>query len=234
MTRSEILRKYEESVQNAYKSYSILPHACKLIEVPKSYQEGEFKMFAQKLKIEKELLYNPANSFLLDSLGIDMAHAEIKQIIEEILKTATPVVFKSEATHNSLVKQITEHFAEGFNPKFLFVPIDYYMDVWKWTIADSPSKSGRFGYEWNIGNEIKLKIKYSNKRTPFDHFIISDKSFNEWKYRSDPKTGERFTVKFDTASDEINAYLNLKTVFQFTITDPEANRVLKFKSKKKK
>lgn len=228
------LRKYEQQILKAYKSYSILPNACRLIEVPKKYEEGKFEMFAHRLEIKKELLYNDANVFMVDSLGTDMAHVEIKHILKEISKTAKPKVIHSEVTRDLLIQQILEHYAKGFNPKFIFVPIDYYMDVWKWTLEGlGRGKSVTAGYEWYIHDNIRLKIKYSNKRTPFNHFIISDKSFNEWKFRPDPKTGERLTARYDTDSHRINAYLNLKTVFNFTITDPEANLVLKFKEKKK-
>jgi len=235
MNKFDKIKSYENKILKAYKSYSILSDACHLIKFPSKHEYGTFQKFAQKIKIKKEKLFNDASVLLVDSLGIDMAHAEVKLILDEINNATKPIATNSEVTREKIIEYVLEHFANGYNPKFLFVPIEYSIDVWKWTLEGlSSGKRVRAGYEWILNDQIKLKIKYSNKRTPFDNFIIVDKHFNEWQYKADSKTGERITAGFDIKSNDEYAFLELQNIFKFIIHEPEANMVLKFKMKKKK
>ena len=234
MKISEKLREYEQQILKSFQSYSIIPNTCKLVKVPQDYEFGTFNMVAHRIKIKKEILFEENSTFVVDNLGTDMAHAEIKYLLNEITKKSKPQTINSIATRDKLIEFIGKQIENGFNPDFIFVPIDYYMDVWKWTSEGIPSHVRvKHGYEWYIDNDIRLKIKYSNKRTPFDYFIITDSKYNKWFYKSDPNTSERLTASFDTNTDDINAYLNLKTVFKLSIEDPKTNLILKFKPKKK-
>ena len=74
-----------------------------------------------------------------------------------------------------------------------------------------------------------LKIKFSSKYAEFNDIIITSKETNVWQYRPDITTGDRITAKFEdwekSAYSE-NIILLVRTIFNFRITNKEANFVL--------
>lgn len=227
----EKIGEYEKKIIQSYENYSILPHACNLVPVPEGYELGTFSKFANRIAIEKEILLHEPGIINLGSLGIDIAHAETNEIVHQITTKSPPKEIDQEVSRDFLKEAIISQRDLGFNPQFMFVPIDYFMNMWNWSLVKfrRADFDGQGGYYWTIDDHTTVKIKYSNKRSPFDNFIITDPTYNIWQYRTDEKTGGRVTASFDTKSDSINAYLLIQTIFKFTATNPKANLVLKFK-----
>jgi len=228
------LSEYEKQIISSYQNYSIVPYACKAVKVSTGSDLGKFFRLGNRLKIERDILLNESHSVFLGNLGISVAHEETKTIVKDIAKSAAVEKLDVPASEYYLTAAIMSQIERGFNPRFIFVPIDYFLDVWKWSSERfrRVNFDGQGGYEWVIDNNIKLRIKYSNKYTPFDNFIIVDPVYNEWRYRPDSKTGGRLTASFEDKLDPDNLFLNVHTLFKFDVTESDANLVLKFKPKK--
>lgn len=229
------LKEYERQIITAYENYSIVQFACAPVKISQSHERGKFLRLGNRLKIEKDILLNESHSVDLTNLGIGVAHGETKTVVNDITKSTTIRKIDSYATEDLLINAVFDQIDRGYNPRFVFVPIDYFLDIWKWSTARF--RRGNFdglgGYEWIIDNQTRLKVKYSNIHTPFENFIIVDPAYNIWNYRQ-TKTGGRLTASFEESlEDSENFYLNVHTVFKFDVTEPAANLVLKFKPKEK-
>ncbi len=122
--------------------------------------------------------------------------------------------------------------SQGYHPNVVFIPIEYYNDVFDWNKTHKPYDSAGSIVDTLYLDDptLNLRIKYSNKIIKFEDVIITSKDVNHWKYRLDAETKGRVTAKFDwDIQDEENSILLVKTVFKFTADRDGGNAVLKIR-----
>lgn len=223
------LRELENQIRKSYNNVSILDHVCTLESVSEETDYGTYQQFAGKFEINRERVTNPTNFLMLGELGASVARSEIIFLINELSTFA-----KSEIDTFSIDKIKEKVFmmrSQGYHPNTVFIPIEYYEDVFEWNKTHKPYGSGGSIVDSLYLDPISnLQIKYSNKKIEFEDVIITSKDANHWKYRPDAETNGRITAKFDwDVQNDENSILLVKTVFKFETDRNGGNTVLKIR-----
>ena len=237
MDKNEIntkLIQLENQIRNSYYKASIVENVCTIRPVLESIEHGEYKQFAQKFRINKEPILDTSGTLLLDGIGDSLAFGEINFIIKALSD------YEKSTINTFSVKKIEEKFFEMKNhthtPNMVFIPIEYYHDIYEWNKTHKPCGSAGSIFDrlcFSDGNS--LRIQFSNKKIEFEDIIITSRDANHWNYRPDSETQGRLTVKFDWGtSDSENAILLIKTVFKFVNEDKNRNSIIKINDFKKR
>lgn len=233
MTAEEIqrtLEKLEKQIKDAYSRYSIIDKVCRPVPVNPSERFGKFTQFASRFLIERQHITDSSVFLMLDEIGTSVARDETKYIIDYLSKSS-PSKNVEKVSHSDLIHEVSRLWSEGFTPNHIFMPIDYFHDVFEWN-RGRPLATYERGLSatdsLQISPDLILKISYSNKYVEFEDIIITSRKANKWEYRPVDDTPNRLIVKFDwNYNDPINTILEVKTVFNFVVEYPEGNFVLK-------
>ena len=184
-------------------------------------------------KINRDQITNPINVLLLGELGSSVARSEIKTLLDSFSECDTTEI--DTFSFEKIREKVFSMKSNGHNPNAIFVPIEYFHNVYDWNKEKKPYDSpGSLFDVLYLDAVTSLKVKYSNKIVPFQDVIITSKEANHWNYRLDEETQGRITVKFDwDDGDDENTILLIKTTFKFNV-EKDGNAVLKIKDFVKK
>jgi len=230
MISSEIQQKLgelENQIKTAYSRSSIIDYVCIPVKVVPTERYGKFTQFANRLLIERQHVTDSSHYLILGEIGTSVARDEERHIIDTLSKLSPQNIVK-EISYAEITKGVDIIKSKGFTPNHIFIPIDYFQDVFKWNKDKiKPSHTGSVFDSLVIQNNATLKVTYSNKYVPFDNVIITSKEANKWEYRPVDDTINRLTVKFDWSyNDPENTLLDVKTIFNLVVKPTEANLVI--------
>lgn len=231
LDRKEIDEKLNELEKQIIKSYyntSIIDRVCTLHPVSEEI-DGTYEQFAGKYLIERSHITDPSHFLILNELGTSLANSETKFLIKQFTtNTKTEIdTFSVE----KIKEKMFEIKSKEYFPNMVFIPINYFHDVYDWNKVHKPyGSAGSIFDRLYFDRDNSLQVKYSNKKIKFNDIIITSKEVNHWSYRPDKETQERIKAKFDwDMNDTENSLLLVKTVFKFSNENKEGNAVIKIK-----
>jgi len=227
------LIELEDKIKDAYMRSSVIDEVCTPIPVEQTIRYGQFSQFIQKLLVEREHMQNPSHFLILDEVGTSVARGETKQIIEKISSLPSKTVEK--LSYEDILVGIQSLRDLGFVPNHIFLPINYFHEVFEWNKGKwrpDTARGSAFSTLYTNSGE-QLSINYSNKYIPFEHVMITSKEANIWEYRhvDDDSTKNRLKVKFDwNYNDPDNTLLLVQTIYNFKISEENGNFIIKPKN----
>lgn len=228
------LQELEDQIKNSYNNASILNYVCTLKAVSKDVDHGTFEQFAGRYLINRNHVTDSSHILLLGELGVSVAIAEIQYLINEFSNYEKQTI--ASFSIEKILDVVYEIKSKGYNPNLVFIPIEYYFQIFEWNKTNKPvgSKGSSFDTLY-LDAETSLQVKYSNKKIELEDVIITSKEVNNWNYRPGEESEDRFTAKFDWGiEDKENTVVLVKTVFKFTINEKDGNAVLKINDFKKR
>jgi len=131
-------------------------------------------------------------------------------------------------------EQILQQLSVGMNPTVLFAPIDVFVKMTSW-MRNGLRRTGVIKWESGTAYFVledggQLRILWSNKYAPLDHFSLVDASATRWVVKPDPISGNRLTASFvENEKDLSKVDFLVKTVISAELINLNGVELFKFK-----
>jgi hypothetical protein len=177
--------------------------------------------------------YIPKDWFTRDDIFYDIA---IEQFAESLIISETKYiltrlidcreihrVIAQENILNTFIEQFRQ-FSETSKVQVIFAPIDLYVKMHiEWPVASTDVQLDLRSGQLSICGE-KPKIFWSNKYTPFNDFILLNKSLGEWI--SSPSFDNRLLVSILPSDRDDQMGLSYSTKMKFELTKPQKGIII--------
>jgi hypothetical protein len=221
-SREEKIRASEDIVRKAYYKNSVIQRLVNTKAVETS--DEEFLKLGRRFYIPADWYTsdNIAYDIALNQFGENVAFSEKKFILDEILKDKRIVRDRLPEINSQILKEQLRQM-NIFKPTIMFAPVQFFVDLtYTWSQTDHDYSTNKFD---NVKIQDKMfDVFWSNQYTPFNVFILLNKTFGEWITK--PSLENRFFVKIDESEKPDNLELTMYTTFKFSIKKPEKIRIL--------
>jgi hypothetical protein len=155
---------------------------------------------------------------LVDDFGRSVAWGE-RNYLQDFWSERTQLIkFPKREFNFDDFHRILRELCTSINPTVLLAPIERYSEIASWWLYETSKPQsgirlalGRPYFVFEDGRE--LRVYWSNRYVPLDHFVLVDPSATRWLVKPDSDTGGRLTAEFvENEKDSSKIDFLVKTV----------------------
>lgn len=216
------------SIMKAYNEESIVQNVSVIENYePSTHARLTFGQIGVRHSIPRVWIEESNRILLVDDFGRSVAWGE-RNYLQTLWSERTQLIKFSKREFNfDDFHRILRELCTSFNPTVLLAPIERYSEIVSWWLR-GPSKPqsgirlalGRPYFVLEDGRE--LRVYWSNRYVPLDHFVLVDPSSTHWIVKPDSDTGGRLTSTFVENDEDPNKIdFLVKTVVAANLIDRE-------------
>lgn len=224
-----------QSIVKAYNESSLVQNVS-IIENynPAIHARLSFGQIGIRVPIPRDWIERGNHVILADDFGRAIAGEE-RNYLQNLWSERVQVIkFPKEEFNFDGFHKILRGLCTSFNPTVLLAPIEKYSEIASWWLhGSSKSQSGirlalgRPYFVFEDGRE--LRVYWSNRYVPLDHFVLVDPSATHWIVKPDSDTGGRLTATFvENDKDPNKIDFLVKTVVAADLIDRERVKAFDF------
>lgn len=187
-----------------------------------------------RVPIDRDWIGNPSHYVIVDDFGKSVAWGE-RNYLRDLWcgYIRTEIIPLSRFTFQEFA-EILKEMSSGMSPKALFAPIGMYVKFMS-VVRNAPF--GKWPIRWEDGKSFylledgrELRMFWSNKYAPLDHFVLVDPSATRWCVKPDRNSGDRLTAVFveNERDPKMKIDFLVETVVSAQLVDPNGIRLFKF------
>lgn len=225
-----------DTIAKAYHRDTVVEHVSILENFDKSlHSKLAFGQIGLRVPIDKEWIGNPSHYVIVDDIGRSVALGEKNYLTSLWKRHARIETFPMNRFDFRNFTEILRQLSLGMYPQVLFAPIDMYVKFMKMMLAEA--QKGIQPIRWGEGETFlvseegkELRMFWSNRGAPSDHFALIDRSATSWCVKPDSATGNRLTTVFvDNKKNPLTKIdFLVKTVVAAQVTNPAGVKLFKF------
>jgi hypothetical protein len=189
-----------------------------------------FNQIGIRVAIPREDMEKTDRVLLVDDLGRSVALGERNYLLHVWSESLRVETFQASEFDAAGFQNILEKLSEGTNSTTLLAPIEKYVQMASW-IRNMlrPFRWDSGGMFFVLGDGREIKIVWSNKYAPLDHFILVDPAATRWTVKPDVKTRKRLTTMFvENDDDPSKVDFYIKTVVSAKLVNKVGVRFFRF------
>jgi len=231
---SERGAKLLESIVQAYYRDSLIEQVSLIENYDSSvHRELSFIQIGLRVPIPKDWMEETDRIVLVEELGTSVALGERNYLRNIWSKEIETEIFSTDEFNLEGFQQILHELSAGINPTVLFAPIDAFVRVASWirnkirpTVAIKWERGQAY---FVLEDDRELKMFWSNKYAPLDHFVLIDPSATRWVVKPDPFSGKRLSATFVKNEKDLNKVdFLVKTVTSAELVNSNGVKLFKF------
>ena len=213
--------KLLQSIIRAYNEESLVQNVSVIENYePSTHARLTFGQIGVRAPIPRVWIEESNRILLVDDFGRSIAWGE-RNYLQNLWSERTQLIkFPKREFNLDDFHRILRELCTSINPTVLLAPIERYSEIVSWWLRGrSKSQSGirlalgRPYFVFEDGRE--LRVYWSNRYVPLDHFVLVDPSATHWIVKPDSDTGSRLTAVFvenDKDSNKIDFLVKTEVV----------------------